>query len=90
MQIGDPDKSEIDLVRVAEEPCGKWMPRKTTTCARTSGHAPPCMTAENMESRRAYRRSHPHLESPESKKKSNRRYRISGYGLTQEQFDQLL
>jgi len=43
-----------------------------------------------MESRRAYRRSHPHLESPESKKKSNRRYRISGYGLTQEQFDQLL
>ena len=67
---GTPDKSEIDLVRVAEEPCGKWMPRKTTTCARTSGHAPPCMTAENMKSRRAYRRNHPHLESPESKKKS--------------------
>ena len=90
MQIGDPDKSEIDLVRVAEEACGKWMPRKKTTCARTSGHAPPCMTAENMESRRAYRRNHPHLESPESKKKSNRKYRISSYGLTQEQFDQLL
>jgi hypothetical protein len=48
------------------------------------------MTAENMKSRRAYRRNYPHLESPESKKKSNRRYRISGYGLTQEQFDQLL
>jgi hypothetical protein len=48
------------------------------------------MTAENMASRRAYRRSHPHIESPESKKKSNRRYRISSYGLTQELFDLLL
>jgi Recombination endonuclease VII len=48
------------------------------------------MTAENMASRRAYRRDHPHPESPESRKKSNRRYRISLYGLTQEQFDRLL
>jgi hypothetical protein len=40
------------------------------------------MTAENMESRRAYRRNRPHLESPGSKKKSNRKYRISSYGLT--------
>jgi hypothetical protein len=43
-----------------------------------------------MENRRAYRRNHPHLESPESKKKPNRKYRISSYGLTQEQFDRLL
>jgi len=43
-----------------------------------------------MASRRVYRRNHPHLESPESKKKSNRKYRIASYGLTQEQFDQLL
>ncbi len=35
------------------------------------------MTTENMASRRVYRRNHPHLESPESKKKSNRKYRIS-------------
>jgi hypothetical protein len=33
---------------------------------------------------------HPHRESPESRKKSNRKYRISSYGLTQELFDLLL
>jgi hypothetical protein len=48
------------------------------------------MTAENMASRRIYRRSNPSRESPESRKRSNRRYRISLYGLTQEQFDRLL
>ena len=48
------------------------------------------MTADNMASRRAYRRANPHRESPESRKKSNRKYRISSYGLTQEQFDQML
>jgi hypothetical protein len=48
------------------------------------------MTAENMANRRVYRRNHPHLEAPESKKKANRKYRIASYGLTQEQFDQLL
>ncbi len=48
------------------------------------------MTAENMARRRAYRRNHPHPESPESRKESNRKYRISSYGLTQEQFDRLL
>jgi hypothetical protein len=48
------------------------------------------MTAENMALRRAYRRNHPHPQSPESRKKSNRKYRISSYGLTQEQFDLLL
>ena len=37
-----------------------------------------------------YRRNHPHPESPESRKNSNRKYRISSYGLTQEQFDRLL
>jgi hypothetical protein len=73
-----------------EELRGKWMPRKQTTCARKSGHAPPCMTAANMASRRAYRRAHPHLESPESRRKSNRKYRISSYGLTQDDFNLLL
>ena len=48
------------------------------------------MTAENMARRRKYRRNHPHAQSPESRKKSNRKYRISSYGLTQEQFDCLL
>jgi hypothetical protein len=76
--------------RMAKELCGKWMPRKKTTCARTPGHAPPCMTAENMASRRKYRRDHPHPESPESRKKSNRKYRISSYVLTGASFAQLL
>ena len=70
--------------------CGNWMPRKKTTCVRKPGHAPPCMTAANMASRRAYRRAHPHLESPESRKKSNRKYRIASYGLTQDDFNLLL
>jgi hypothetical protein len=48
------------------------------------------MTAANMASRRAYRRAHPHLESPESRKKSNRKYRIASYGLTQDDFNLLL
>src|SRR5438105_7395115 len=77
MQIADSDESEIDFARVTEGLCGRWMPRKKATWARRPGHAPPCMTTENMASRRVYRRNHPHLESPESKKKSNRKYRIS-------------
>jgi hypothetical protein len=36
-----------------------------------------------------YSRAHPHRESPESRKKSNRKYRIGSYGLTQEDFDRL-
>src|SRR5438477_12894299 len=51
---------------MGQEWCGKWIPRKKTTCARTPGHGGPCKTAETME------------------------YRISSYGLTQEQFDCLL
>jgi hypothetical protein len=43
-----------------------------------------------MERQRAYSRAHPHCESPESRKKSNRKYRISSYGLTQAHFERLL
>ena len=75
---------------MGQERCGKWMPRKKTTCARTPGHGGPCKTAETMERNRLYSRDHPHRESPESRKKSNRKYRISSYGLTQELFDLLL
>ena len=75
---------------MGQELCGKWMPRKKTTCARTPGHGGPCKTAENMDRNRLYNRDHPHRESPESRKKSNRKYRISSYGLTQELFDLLL
>jgi hypothetical protein len=66
------------------------MPRKKTTCARTPGHGGHCKTAESMERNRLYNRDHPHRESPESRKKSNRKYRISSYGLTYVQFDRLL
>jgi hypothetical protein len=43
-----------------------------------------------MELNRQYRRAHPHPESPESRKKSNRRYRISSYKLTEATFAQIL
>jgi hypothetical protein len=43
-----------------------------------------------MKRNRPYNRDHPHRESSESRKKSNRKYRISSYGLTQELFDLLL
>ncbi len=66
------------------------MPRKRTTCARTPGHGGSCKTAEVMGRQREYSRTHPHRESKESRKKSNRRYRISSYGLTQQQFDLIL
>jgi hypothetical protein len=48
------------------------------------------MSATNMANRREYKRLHGHRQSPESRKKSNRKYRMSSYGLTQEQFDGLL
>lgn len=41
---------------VEAELCGKWMPRAKTTCARTPGHAPPCMTPASMERNRKYDR----------------------------------
>jgi hypothetical protein len=42
-----------------------------------------CMTATNMAKRGEYNRVHGHRESPESRKKSNRKDQISSYGLTQ-------
>jgi recombination endonuclease VII len=43
-----------------------------------------------MERQREYSRTHLHRDSKESRKKSNRKYRISSYGLTLEQFDLIL
>ena len=37
-----------------------------------------------------YSRKHPHRESQESRKKSQRKSRLASYGLTQEDFDRLL
>ena len=57
---------------------------------RPSRPGGPCKAAETMERNRLYNRDHPHRESSESCKKSNRKYRISSYGLTQELFDLVL
>ena len=70
--------------------CGRWMPRKGTYCARTPGHGGDCMTPEEMERRRAYKRVHPHIETPEVRKKHNRKSRITAYGITVERFTQIL
>jgi hypothetical protein len=43
-----------------------------------------------MAIQREYSRSHPHRESKESRKKSQRKSRLANYGLTQEDFDRLL
>jgi len=43
-----------------------------------------------MERNRHYRSAHRHVQSPESRKKSARKSRLTSYGLTQEQFDLLL
>ena len=75
---------------MGQELYGKWMPRRKATCAHTPGHGGHCKTAETMERNRLYGRDHPHRESPESRKKSNRKYRISSYGLTQDLFNLLL
>ena len=45
---------------MGQDLCGKWMPRKQTTCARTPGHGGSCKTAEVMERQREYSRAHPH------------------------------
>jgi len=90
MQAEEPDQLAMDLAPSGRQLCGKWMPRKKTTCARKPGHGGDCATAENMANRRAYRSLHPHRESPESRKKSKRRYRFSSYGLTETTFAQLL
>lgn len=66
------------------------MPKAKATCARRPGHGGYCMSAANMEGRREYRRRHPHRQTPEAKKKSARKSRITAYGLTQDQFNRLL
>lgn len=75
---------------MGENLCGKWMPRKQTTCARRPGHGGDCMSATYMENQRKYHRLHGRRQSPESLKKYNRKYRMACYGLTQDDFDLLL
>jgi hypothetical protein len=70
------------------------MPRKQTWCARGPGHPPPCATPGAMEAqrRRAADRVLTHGRSYDREVKRMWRvgYRLSRYGLTQEQFDRML
>ncbi len=74
------------------ETCGIWMPRANAYCARRphEGSNSDHMSPANMEARRAYRREHPRTQTPEAKKKSARKSRITAYGITVEQFSQIL
>lgn len=86
--------SPADQGMVAHDLCGKWMPRKKTTCARGAGHPPPCATPEAMERQRqrTAERVHVHGRSVNlaAKAKWRRAYKLRRFGLTQEQFDRLL
>ena len=70
--------------------CGRWMPRKQTTCARRVGHGGSCLSGEAMEVLRQYRHANPHRQSPESNKRTKRKARIVAYGFTEATFAQLL
>jgi hypothetical protein len=50
----------------------------------------PLQDSRDHGAQQVYNRDHPHRESPESRKKFDRKYRISSYGLTQELFGLLL
>ena len=74
--------------------CGKWMPRKKTTCGCGAGHGGPCKSPEAMKAMRqrtaARVLTHGRSVNPEVKARWWQRYRLARYGLTQEQFDRLL
>lgn len=74
--------------------CGKWMPRKETYCARSAGHPPPCATPEAMQRQRQRAADrvlvHGRNVNPVVKARWRQAYKLQRYGLTQEQFDQML
>lgn len=82
----------------AEEQCGKWMPRKKTTCARRPGHQGDCRTAQalidNRQRKTARRRGTRRGTRPSADPAARRRWRLayqrSRYGITPEQYDHLL
>ena len=75
------------------ELCGKWMPKAKAFCARGPGHNGPCMSPASMARNRKYnhdRRAAGLRESPAPRKKHNRKYRITSYGITLDDFARLL
>jgi hypothetical protein len=74
--------------------CGKWMPRKKTTCARKPLHLGECRTAEALadnRQRKTQRRTGTRASpDPVARSRWNQAYKLSRYCLTREQFDRLL
>jgi hypothetical protein len=79
---------------MAEELCGKWMPRKKTSCARTPDHGGPCATPEAMQRQRQRGANrvltHGRSYNPLVKARWRQAYKLQRYGITKEQFDQML
>ena len=79
---------------MAEELCGKWMPRKQTTCARGAGHGGTCATPEAMERQRTRNvdrvLANGRHYNPAVARKWRLANKLARYGLTQELFDRLL
>jgi len=78
----------------SREVCGKWMPRRQAPCGRTPGHKGDCRTAEALAERQArqtaQRKEVRRRDDPEAKRRWSRKYKLTRYGLTQQQFDWLL
>jgi hypothetical protein len=73
---------------MSDERCGKWIPRKQVECARTPGHGGPCQTLEAMQRMRERDAARALLYgrrvNPVVKRRYQRTYKLTRYGLTQE------
>jgi hypothetical protein len=80
-----------------EKACGKWMPRAKTTCGRNPGHKSDCRTAATLvdkrkpktERKRGVRKTG-YVVDPAKQAIWGRKHRLNRYGLTGDQFEQLL
>lgn len=72
--------------------CGKWMPRQQVHCARGPDHPPPCASPEAMERQRerAAARRPSRVVTPEAAARWRRAHKFSRFGITEEQFNQML
>jgi hypothetical protein len=77
-----------------EERCGKWMPRKKTTCARRPGHRGECRTAQALTDNRqrttGWRHGTRTSIDPAARRRWRLAYQRSRYGITSQQYDGLL
>lgn len=73
-----------------QQVCGKWMPRAHAECARGAGHPPPCKSPEAMAAQRQRTAARVRVVDPADKSRWNLAYKLSRYGLTQEDFARML